>query len=90
MKLVKKFFEFIDFFHVPISFRYKNDDSYSTFIGGLFSLIFFILVSGFGIYYAIPFCNRKNYSLFYYTINLNKTEEINLEESKASLAFGFE
>ena len=90
MKLVKKFFEFIDFFHVPISFRYKNDDSYSTFIGGLFTLIFFILVSGFGIYYAIPFFNRKNYSLFYYTINLNKTEEINLEESKASLAFGFE
>ena len=90
MKLVKKFFEFIDYFHVPISFRYKNDDSYSTFIGGLFTLIFFILVSGFGIYYAIPFCNRKNYSLFYYTINLNKTEEINLEESKASLAFGFE
>ena len=40
--LVKKFFEFIDLFYVPISFRYKKEDSYSTCIGGIFSFILII------------------------------------------------
>ena len=88
--LVKKFFEFIDLFYVPISFRYKKEDSYSTCIGGIFSFILIILITAFGIYYFIPFVNRENYSLYYYTINLNQTEEINLRKSKAALAFGFE
>ena len=88
--LVKKFFEFIDLFYVPISFRYKKEDSYSTCIGGIFSFILIILITAFGIYYFIPFVNRENYSLYYYTINLNQTEEIDLRKSKAALAFGFE
>ena len=88
--LVKKFLEFIDLFYVPISFRYKKEDSYSTCIGGIFSFILIILITAFGIYYFIPFVNRENYSLYYYTINLNQTEEIDLRKSKAALAFGFE
>ena len=41
MKKVIKFFEWIDQFSVPISFRYKKEDSYSTCLGGLVSVIFF-------------------------------------------------
>ena len=88
--LIKRFFEFIDLFYVPISFRYKKEDSCSTCIGGIVSFILIILITTFGIYYFIPFVNRENYSLYYYTINLNQTEEINLQKSKAALAFGFE
>ena len=88
--MVKSFFEFIDLFNVPISFRYKKDDSYSTFVGGIFSFIFLGLLIGFGIDYCLPFFRRENYSLYYYNINLNQTEEIQLKEFKASLAFGFE
>ena len=90
MEKINKFFEWTDRFNVPISFRYKGDDSYSTFLGGLITTIIFLLTAGFGIYYLIPFVNRKNYSLYYYTINLNQTEEINLYQSNASIAFGLE
>ena len=90
MEKINKFFEWIDRFNVPISFRYKGDDNYSTFLGGLITTIIFLLTAGFGIYYLIPFVNRKNYSLYYYTINLNQTEEINLYRSKAAIAFGLE
>ena len=90
MEKINKFFEWIDRFNVPISFRYKKDDNYSTFLGGLISTIIILLTVGFGIYYFIPFVNRKNYSLYYYTINLNQTEEINLYRSKAAIAFGLE
>ena len=61
-----------------------------NFFGGLISTIIILLTVGFGIYYLIPFVNRKNYSLYYYTINLNQTEEINLYRSKAAIAFGLE
>ena len=90
MNIVKNIFEFIDLFHVPISFRYKKEDSYSTFVGGVISFIFIGLIIGFGIYHVYHFANRENYSLYYYNINLNETEEINLQKLKASLAFGFE
>ena len=90
MEKINKFFEWTDRFNVPISFRYKGDDNYSTFLGGLITTIIFLLTAGFGIYYLIPFVNIKNYSLYYYTINLNQTEEINLYRSKAAIAFGLE
>ena len=90
MKKIIKFFEWIDRFSVPISFRYKKEDSYSTCLGGIVSVIFILLTGGFGIYYFIPFCQRKNYSLYYYTINLNQTEEINLYKSKSVIAFKLE
>ena len=40
--------------------------------------------------FLFAFLKRKNYTLYYYTINLNETEEINLKKSKSPLAFGFE
>ena len=90
MKKVINFFEFIDQFDFPISFHYKKDDSYSTCLGGLVTLVIVLLGLSFGIYYSVPFFQRKNYSLYYYTINLNQTEEINLYKSKAALAFKFD
>ena len=83
-------FKKFDKFEIPISFRHKKEDTYTTWIGGL--LTFLIVGSAliFCIIYFIPFIRKKNYSLFYYTINLNKTEEINFKESKAALAVGFE
>ena len=48
-KKIKKFFKGRDLFSVPFSFRYKNEDSFSTFLGGLFTIIFFIIAILFGI-----------------------------------------
>ena len=53
-----------------------------------FAIIFLVLF--FSIWDFIPFYQRKNYSLYYSTINLNQTEEINLYKSKSSIAFDFE
>ena len=90
MKRINNFFEFVDRFNIPISLRYKDDDNYSTLLGGIVSLSIILIALGFGIYYFIPFAKKENYSLYYYTINLKRTEEINLFKSKTALAFKFE
>ena len=79
-----------DKFEIPISFRHKGEDSYPTWIGGIITLGIVGCAIGLAIYDFIPFLKKKNYTLYYYTINLNETEEINLQKSKSSLAFGFE
>ena len=87
------FFHFLkqfDNFEVPISFRHKKQDTYTTWIGGFFTLALVISALAFGIVYFIPFVKKKNYSLYYYTMNLNKTESINFKKSRATLAYGFE
>ena len=89
----KSFFHFLkqfDNFEVPISFRHKKQDTYTTWIGGFFTLALVISALAFGIVYFIPFVKKKNYSLYYYTMNLNKTESINFKKSRATLAYGFE
>ena len=79
-----------DGFDIPVTFRYRGDDTYSSWIGGSIFFVLVCLALASGILDLIPFCQRKNYSLRYYTINLNETEEINLYKSKSSIAFGFE
>ena len=84
------YFKKLDRFEIPISFRHKKENTYTTWIGGLITLIIIILALIFCIIYLIPFANKENYSLYYYTVNLNKTEHINLAESKSAIAFKFD
>ena len=79
-----------DQFAVPISFRHKKEDTYTNWIGGVFTISIVFTACVFGIYYSIDFFKKKNYTVYYYTTNLNQTEEINLKKSKAAIAFGFE
>ena len=83
-------FKKFDKFDIPISFRHKKEDTYTTWIGGLFTVLLVGCALVFFIIYIIPFIKKKNYSLDYYTINLKKTQKINFGESKAALAIGFE
>ena len=83
---LKKF----DKFEVPISFRHKKEDTYTTWIGGVITLALVLSAIAFGIVYFIPFVKKENYSLYYYTINLQKTEEINFKKSRATLAYRFD
>ena len=82
MKKFKYFLRKIDLFGAPFNFKYKKSEKYSTPLGGLIILIFIILSLAFGIYYLIPFLNRKNLSIIYYTMNLPKTEKIRLRIPK--------
>ena len=82
-KLLKKF----DVFGIPFSFKYKNEGSYTTALGGFFFILFLIVLSVVGIYYFIPFFNRKNFSIIYYNMNMVSTDKIKLADSKATFAF---
>jgi len=59
MEKIKSFFELIDRFDIPISFRYQKDDSYSTPISGFFSFVIIVLSVISSIYFFIPFVQKK-------------------------------
>ena len=90
MKDIKKFLQKLDLFGVNLNFKYQANDTYTTALGGLFILIFGGVALGFGIYYFIPFIQRKNLSIIYYSMNIPKTEQIRLKESKAAFSIGFQ
>ena len=88
MGKIKDILTTIDLFGITISFRYKNRKRYQTPLGGFFLLLFVIILFVLGIYYFIPFVNRKNFTVVYYTMNLASTEEIDLFTSESNIAFG--
>ena len=90
MKRIKSLLKKIDVFGVPFSFRYKQDDKYQTSLGGLIIIAFVGVAVWIGIYYFIPFINRKNYTTVYYTMNLPYAEQINLKKTKAAFAVGLD
>ena len=90
MKDIKKFLKKLDLFGVNLNFKYQANDTYTTALGGLFILIFGGVALGFGIYYFIPFIKRKNVNIIYYTMNIPKTQQIRLKDSKAAFSIGFE
>ena len=90
MKGTKRIFRKLDFFGVPFSLRYNDEEKYSTSLGGFFSIAFCVVVVVVGIYYFIPFFNRKNFSIVYYSMKISKTDQIILKDSKAAFAVGFD
>mgnify|MGYP006988899353 FL=1 len=88
MKCIKGFLRKIDVFGVPYSFKHKANEKYSTSLGGFIFVIFVVAVLVIGIYYFIPFYNRKNFSIIYYSMNMPVTDTIQLSESKANFAIG--
>ena len=88
MKPFKNFLKAIDIFGITFSFRYKDKERYQTVIGGLIIILFLILVLFVGIYYFIPFINRKNYAIVYYTMNLASTEEVSMFQFYSNFAVG--
>lgn len=90
MKQVKKFFKKCDLFSVPFSFRYRNNDTFSTFSGGFLSIIFCVIAFLFGINFFIAFCKRKNFSLFFNSINKKEKEGINFDSEQYAIAIRFD
>ena len=88
MKAIKKFLTMIDLFGVSYNFRYKDKEKYQTALGGFIIILFIVLGIAMAIYYFIPFINRKNYTIVYYTMNLAQTEEVDLFASESNFALG--
>ena len=90
MKSIENFLLMIDIFGITYSFRYKEKEKYQTAFGGIIFLLFIVLALMLGIYYFIPFVNRKNYNIVYYTMNLAQTEVVNLFSSESNIAIGID
>ena len=88
MDNIKNIIRAFDIYGITYSFRYKNKEKYQTLSGGIIVILFLILVLIVGIYYLIPFANRKNYTIVYYTMNLASTDEVNLFQSDSNFAIG--
>ena len=88
MNSIAKFFTMIDIFGVNYNFRYKDKERFQTALGGFIVILFLVVAVAMAIYYFIPFINRKNYTIVYYTMNLAKTEEVDLFSSESNFAFG--
>ena len=86
---IKGFLRTFDFFGESFTFRYKDEDKHSTVLGGVIFIIFSIITLLYAIYNFIPFVNKEIFSLQYYTMNLNNTEEIKLAESPTAFGVGF-
>ena len=90
-KILKKFRGFLrsfDIFGDPFTFLYKDEDGQSTPFGGFIFLIFATLTALYLIYNFIPFLHEENFSLQYYTMNLEDTEDIKLAEEPIAFGFG--
>ena len=89
MKDIKKFLKKLDLFGVNLNFKYQANDTYTTSLGGLFIIIFCGVALGFGAYNFIPFIQKKNFTIIYYSMNIPKTEQIRFADSKAAFSIGY-
>ena len=80
IKDVLKSFKKIDKFGEKYTFKYKDKDKYSTIFGGILFLVIFLTGFTIAILNFIPFIKKENISLQYYTVKLNETENIKLNE----------
>ena len=85
---IKRAIRWFDFFGESFTFRYKDEDKHSTLLGGIICIIFFTIFISYFIYNFIPFIKRENFTLQYYTMNLNNTEHMLLAEPPTAFAFG--
>ena len=85
---LKGFIKKVDKFGVTFSFKYKSEEKYSTYTGGIICLVFYICSLIYFIWNLVPFFRKEIFTLQFYAMNLQKTEEIKLKESKTAFAFG--
>ena len=53
-------------------------------------IIYCILVLFIVFFYLIKFINKENFTTIYYTVNLHKTESLNVKESNTVFSFGLD
>ena len=63
---LKSFLKKFDLFGVYFSFKYKNEETYSTPLGALVCFLFYILFLIVFIKNIIPFYRKENFSISFY------------------------
>ena len=80
------FFRWFDSSETPFTFTHDT----GTFVSGVISFLYVIVAILFLIGALIPFFKKENFTLHYYTMNLEKTEVLDFNEKSASFAFGLD
>ena len=88
IKCIKRFLKKFDVFGLNFSFIYRQEDKYQTSLRGIFFIAFCVVVAVVGIYYFIPFIKRKNFSIVYYSMNLQGAEKLILWNQEGLLELG--
>ena len=88
MENIKSILRKIDLFGVPFSFKYQSEEKFTTVFGGLVITFFSLFSLMMGIYYFIPFYNRKNFTTVYYTLSTSQAERVSFSNSKSTISLG--
>ena len=87
-KKLRGFLRSFDIFGDSFTFKYKEEDTHNTPLGGFICIVFCTITFLYFITNFIPFLNKENFTLQYYTMNLEDTEEIKLSEEPIAFSFG--
>ena len=74
---LKKF----DMLSPPITLYYKGDDKHSSIFSGILTLIAYIIIFIFGVYYALEFINRENPTAYFFNRYIEDAGEFPLNAS---------
>ena len=86
VKAIKEFFIWFDSSETPFTFTHNS----ATFFSGIISFLYTIAAILFLIGALIPFCKKENFTLHYYTMNLEKTEVLDFNDKSVAFAFGLD
>ena len=89
MKFISKIIKSLDFFGTLITFRINNDLEYKSLLGGISSIIFFIISSTYILYESYFFIKRENVD-FIYSKKTIETPFLNLTKIGYRFAFGLQ
>ena len=90
LKRTKNFFRESDAFGISFTFRYKRENNFATWQGGVLTFLIIAMYLFFGIYYFIPFVRKKNYTIYYNTISVPETKKYKLDIDISPFKFELE
>ncbi len=85
---IKRFIKRCDFFGTFVTFRINDEIEYKSIVGGITSIIFFIVAVLYIIYVGIPFATRKNIEFIFSYKILESKPFLNLTKVRFNFGFG--
>ena len=87
---IHEFFNWFDFSSSPFTFTYNSSRTYSTICSGITLFLYIVAAILFLIGALVPLFKKENFTLHYYTMNLRKTDILDVHDKSASFAFGLD
>ncbi len=88
--IIKKIIKKCDYFATFVTFRINDEIEYKSIVGGLTSIIFFLLAVTYTIYVGYPFIKRENIEFIFSNKIIESQPFINLTSINFNLAFGIQ